>query len=72
VPLVIVMVAEFDPLPLQPPLVVMATGNPELAVAATPNEAPNAAEAGAGVPTVMVWFAGTTVMETGGAPVLAA
>jgi len=35
VPLVMVMVAELLPLPLQAPDVVMATAKPELAVAAT-------------------------------------
>jgi hypothetical protein len=52
-----VIVVGLVPLPVQIPLVVMATGNPELAVAATVNVEPFVAEAGAWVVTVMVWFA---------------
>ena len=61
VPLVIVIVAEPLPPPLQTPVVVIATGNPELAVAATLKVEPFAALAGAGVVTVIVWSALLTV-----------
>jgi hypothetical protein len=50
-----VIVAEPLPLPLQTPLVVIATGNPELAVAATLKVLLYAALPGAGVVTVIVW-----------------
>jgi len=50
-----VIVAEPLPLPLQAPLAVIATGNPELAVAATGKVLLYAALAGAGVVTVIVW-----------------
>ncbi len=56
-PLVIVMVAAPLPLPEHPPVVVIATARPELDVAATPNDEPYSAEAGAGVVTVMAWVA---------------
>ena len=39
-PLVIVIVAEPEPLPEQPPVRVIATARPDEAVAATPNVAP--------------------------------
>jgi hypothetical protein len=54
VPLVIVTVVLAEPLPVQPPVVVIATESPEEAVAATGKLEPYAAEAGAGVVTVMV------------------
>lgn len=57
VPLVMVMVAESVPLPVQKPLVEIDTGKPELAVAATSKLEPLAAEEGAEVVIVMVWFA---------------
>ena len=57
VPLVMVMVAEPDPPPVQIPLVVIETGNPELAVAATLKLEPLRAVPGAGVVTVIVWLA---------------
>src|SRR3954464_5526062 len=52
-----VMVAEPGPLPEQPPAVVIATARPEDAVAATPNDAPYMAEAGAAVVIEIVWLA---------------
>jgi hypothetical protein len=69
VPLVIVIVAEPVPLPVQKPLVVMETCRPELAVAATLKLAPLAAEEGAEVVTVMLWlaFPALTVCVTCGA-----
>ena len=60
-PLVIVIVAEPLPPPVQTPLEVIATGNPELAVAATVKVVPFAALAGAWVVTVIVWSALLTV-----------
>lgn len=54
-PLVIVMTAEPAPPPVQTPLVVIETGNPELAVAATGKLAALRAVAGADVVTVIVW-----------------
>ncbi len=54
VPLVIVITAEPVPLPLQTPLVVIATSSPELAVAATLNVELYAAVAGADCVTVIV------------------
>ncbi len=55
--LVIVIVAEpvADP-PEQPPVVVMVTGRPELAPAATSKLTPYAAVGGAGVVTLIVWL----------------
>jgi hypothetical protein len=53
----IVIIAEPLPIPLQTPLAVIATGNPELAVAATVKVLLYAALAGAGVVTVIVWAA---------------
>ena len=55
VPLVMVMVAESLPLPVQKPLVEMETGRPELAVAATEKLEPLAADEGAEIVIVMVW-----------------
>ena len=52
--LVIVIVAEPLPEPVQDPLVVIATGKPELAVAATLKLSPLPALPGAGVVTVIV------------------
>ena len=52
-----VIVAVSVPLPVQNPLVVMETGRPELAAAVTLKLAPLAAEDGADVVTVIVWFA---------------
>jgi hypothetical protein len=60
-PLIIVMEAEPLPPPLHPPEVVIATGNPELAVATTLNEVLYIALTGACVVTVIVWVAATTV-----------
>jgi hypothetical protein len=57
VPLVIVIVADPLPLPVQKPLTVMETGKPELAVAATLKVEPFSADAGAEVVTVIVWLA---------------
>jgi hypothetical protein len=54
VPLFIVIVAEPDPVPVQGPVVVMATGRPELAVAATGKVVVYTAVPGAGVVTVIV------------------
>jgi hypothetical protein len=54
VPLVIVIIAEPLPIPLQTPVVLIATDNPELAVAATVKVDPFAALPGAGVVTVIV------------------
>jgi hypothetical protein len=58
-----VIVAEPEPVPEQPPLVVIATARPELAVAATVNVLPYTALAGAAVVTVIVcaWTADPTV-----------
>ena len=53
---VIVIVADPVPLPVQAPLAAMLTGKSELAVAATMNELPSAALAGAAVVTVIVWL----------------
>jgi hypothetical protein len=51
------MVAEVEPLPVQAaPVVVMATGKPELAVAVTLKLELKAAVAGALVTTVIVWL----------------
>jgi hypothetical protein len=52
-----VTVAEPVPLPEQAPAVVMLTGRPELAVAATVKVLLSAALAGAAVVTVIVWLA---------------
>ena len=60
---VIVIVAEPVPLPAQAPLAAMPTGKSELAVAATMNELPSAALAGAAVVTVIVWLARVAVVE---------
>jgi hypothetical protein len=65
VPLVIVIVAEPPPPPEQPPVVVMTTGRPESAVAATPNDDPVDADAGAGVVTWIAWLALTIVNVNG-------
>jgi hypothetical protein len=62
-PLIIVMEAEPLPPPLHPPEVVIATGNPELAVAATLNEVLYIALTGACAVTVIVWLALTAVVE---------
>jgi hypothetical protein len=62
--LVVVMVAEPEPLPLHTPDVVMTTGRPELAVAATPKVELKAALAGAGTVTVIDWVVVTAVTET--------
>ena len=61
VPLVIVTV---PPEIEHPPLVVMATVSPELAVAATGNVVLYVALAGAGVVTVIVWGAVPTAIDT--------
>jgi len=58
-PLSIVIVADPVPPPLQLPVVVIATPKPELAVAATGKLDPLTALCGAGVVTVIVWFAFT-------------
>jgi len=55
VALVIVTVAVLVPLPVHPSVVVMATGPPEEAVAATPNAVFRKAADGAGLVTVMPW-----------------
>jgi hypothetical protein len=55
--LVIVMVVNPVPPPVQTPLVVIATVKPELDVAATLKVAPLIAEAGAGTVIVMTWLA---------------
>jgi hypothetical protein len=55
------MVALAEPPPLQDPLVVMATANPDDAVAATVNVSPYVAFAGAAVVTVIVCVPATTV-----------
>ena len=54
VPLVMVTVL---PAMEHPPVVVIMTASPELAVAATGNALAYGAEAGGGVPTVIVWSA---------------
>lgn len=68
-PLVIVTVAEPVPLPEQPPVLVIATARLDDAVAATPNDAPYVAAAGAGIVTDMVWsaFVAVVVSVTSGA-----
>jgi hypothetical protein len=63
VPLVIVIVAEPDPEPVQKPVVVMATGRPELAIAATGKVVLYTAVPGAGVVIVIVWPALLTVKD---------
>jgi len=57
-----VMVALPEPEPVQPPLVVIPTVQPEFAVAATVNVAALAAIAGAAVVTVMAWVARLAVI----------
>ncbi len=52
-----VIVAEPVPLPLHAPLLVIATGSVELAVADTEKVLLYAALAGACVPTVILWLA---------------
>ena len=62
VPLVIVMLAEPVPLPEQPPVVVIATVRPEVAVAPTGKLLLKTALDGAPVVTVMLWLAGAAVV----------
>jgi hypothetical protein len=62
VPLFIVIVAEPVPVPVQEPVVVMVTGRPELAVAATGKVVLYTAVPGAAVVTVIVWLTVVTVM----------
>jgi hypothetical protein len=59
---VMVIVAEPVPLPEHAPPVVMLTGRPELAVAATVKVLLSAALAGAAVVTVIVWLAAAAVV----------
>jgi hypothetical protein len=69
--LIIVMVAEPVPLPVQPPDVVIATLRLEDAVAATGKLSLKAALVGAAVVTVMLWLAGPAVVlliTSGAAP----
>jgi len=56
IPLFMVIVALADPEPVQPPELVIATGKPDVAVAATVNVELYAADDGAAVVTVIVWL----------------
>jgi hypothetical protein len=57
VSLVMVIVAEPEPVPVQGPVAVMATARPELEVASTGKVAVFAAIPGAAVVIVIVWLA---------------